>query len=130
MLGFGKNCFEMNILEEVEDLLKDIHKLAQSHPDGIVNFQSEYFSHSIMNVLWTIIGGKRFDRDDFGFQRLLHNVDTFMKTSNQLGGLVYVPAFFLRRFPWLPKLFGADTQLLVPVKKFIQVFYYTHSLFH
>lgn len=108
-------------MEEVHDLMNEIEKVAKTNPQGTIQFSSVYFSLSVINVLWVIIGGKRFHRDDTAFVNLLYNVDLFLKSTNQLSVLLPVPSYFVRRFPSVPKLFGADTQLLDPVKILIQV---------
>lgn len=119
-LGFGKTSIEDQMVDEVQDLIKDIKESADSHPNKVVDFTG-VFNVSVINILWAIIGGKRFQRDDAIFRKLLFDVDQFLKSSNIAGATFPLPAFLVRRFPSILKLLGFNTQLIHPLQNFIEV---------
>ena len=79
------------MMEEIQELIQEKRKLVQAEPNQIVNLSSQFFSLSVINVLWTIIGGERFCPDDVSFRNILNVVDLFIKSSNQLTFLIPVP---------------------------------------
>ena len=120
-LGFGKTSIENQMIDEIQDLIQDIAESAQSDPDRIVEFKG-IFNVSVINIIWAIIGGKRFQRNDAAFKRLLSNLDQFVKGGNFALVNVPVPEFLVRRYPAIPKWLGADTRLFQPIQQFIAVF--------
>ena len=93
---------------------------AKSDPDGIVYFK-DLFTVSVINILWTIIGGKRFNRDDQDFKRLLYHIDVLFKTGNTTRANIPVPMFILKIFPGLKKRIAIDSDLFKPLQNFIRV---------
>ena len=124
-LGFGKTSIEDQMMDEINDLLSDIKSAAQSDPDHVVDF-NDIFTVSIINSLWAILCGKRYQRDDAAFKHLLSLIVQFLRGGSPVGGGVPIPAFLIRLFPSLPKLFGADTELFVPIQAFIRVVGYSN----
>ncbi|XP_046454333.1 methyl farnesoate epoxidase-like isoform X1 [Daphnia pulex] len=118
-LGFGKTSIEDQMMGEITDLISEITATAKSNRDHVVDFKS-IFSVSVINILWAIIGGKRFQRDDPKFKKLLDNIDQFLQSGNVLQANLPVPAILVRLFPSLPGWLGINTQLFVPIQKFIE----------
>lgn len=50
-------------MEEINELTSDITEAAQSDPEHVVDFRL-IFTVSVINILWAIVGGKRYRRDD------------------------------------------------------------------
>jgi hypothetical protein len=119
-LGFGKTSIEDQMMDEIADLISEFRTTAESNPDHVVDFKS-IFSVSVINILWAIIGGKRFQRDDPKFKKLLDNIDQFLGSGNVAQANLPIPAFLVRLFPSLPGRLGIKTQLFVPIQKFIEV---------
>jgi hypothetical protein len=119
-LGFGKTTIEDQMMGEITDLISEITATAKSNRDHVVDFKS-IFSVSVINILWAIVGGKRFQRDDPKFKKLLDNIDKFLQSGNVLQANLPVPAILVRLFPSLPGWLGINTQLFVPIQKFIEV---------
>lgn len=119
-LGFGKTSIESQMLDEVQELVNEIKELAKSDPNHVVEFKG-MFSLSVINILWAIIGGKRFQRDDDEFRKLLDCIDKFLKGSNAVRANIPVPAVLVRLFPSIPKFLGLDTSLFHPIQKFVMV---------
>jgi hypothetical protein len=71
--------------------------------------------------LWAIVGGKRFQRNDPQFKKLLDNVNQFLQSGNAVQANLPVPAFLIRHFPSLPRRLGINTELFHPIQKFIEV---------
>lgn len=108
------------MVDEIQELLNEIKQSAQSDPDGQVGFEG-LFHVSVINILWAIIGGKRFQRNDTTFKEILFSVELFLKKSNAVRGNLPVPSILVRHFPWIPKLLGVDPELFVPITTLIQV---------
>lgn len=119
-LGFGKTSIEDHMMNEIRDLISDISSASKSDPKNIVDFKS-IFSVSVINILWAIVAGERFERNDVKFKRLLSNVDLFLQNGDAVSVSVPVPAFLIRMFPSIPKWLGIDTELFRPLQTFIQV---------
>jgi hypothetical protein len=119
-LGFGKTSIEDQMIDEINDLILDITAAAKSDPGHVVDFKA-IFTVSVINILWAIIGGKRYQRDDLKFKKLLANIDMFLRAGNIAQVLFPVPAFLVRHFPSLPSLLGLQDDLFVPIQQFIEV---------
>ena len=119
-LGFGKTSIEDQMMEEINDLISEITATAKSDPEHVVDFKA-IFSVSVINILWAIVGGKRFQRNDPQFKKLLDNVNQFLQSGNAVQANLPVPAFLIRHFPSLPRRLGINTELFHPIQKFIEV---------
>lgn len=119
-LGFGKTSIEDQMMNEIHDLLSDIKSALSSDPGNVVEFRS-IFGVSVINILWAIIGGKRYERDDAEFQKLLSNVDLFVRTGNTIRGNIPIPGFLIRMFPSIPRWVGIRTELFHPLQQFFGV---------
>ena len=120
-LGFGKTWIEHQMMDEIKDLLSYMKSAAQSNPDHIVDFNG-IFSVSIINIFWSILAGKRYQRDDVVLNKILSLLEKFFQNGNYVGATFPIPAFLVRLFPSLPKMFGFDTGLLSPLQRLIKVF--------
>lgn len=58
--GFGKSSMENVVHEEITELLKNLGKLAEK---GEAIQLNDVFGPAVINVLWVIVSGKRWDRD-------------------------------------------------------------------
>ena len=121
-LGFGKTSIEDQMIDEINDLISDMTETAKSDPGHVVDLKS-IFTVSAINILWAIIGGKRFQRDNVKFKKLLDNVDMFIRGGNLAKAVISVPAFLVRLFPSLPGLLGLTDDLVVPIQQFIEVYF-------
>lgn len=115
-------------MDEITDLLTDIKSTAKSDPDHIVDFKA-IFTVSIINILWAILCGKRYQRDNEAFKKLLSLIVKFLSGGNTVGGSFPLPAFLIRMFPSLPRFFGIDTELFLPIQEFIKVLKYLNQCF-
>ncbi|KAI9552867.1 hypothetical protein GHT06_020751 [Daphnia sinensis] len=95
------------MMDEINDLIVDIAVAAESNPDNIVDFKA-------------CLMCQRFRHDDEMFKKLLANVERFLRGGNALRANIPVPAFVVRLFPSLPRLLGINTQLFIPLQKFIK----------
>ena len=119
-MGFGKTSIEYQTMEEIRDLIDEIKNQANSNPDNVVDFKG-IFVVSVVNILWAIVGGERFRRDDARFKRLLEDIDLFFRVGNPVRANVPIPAFLLRLFPGLRSYFGVQSDMFEPLQKFIKV---------
>lgn len=105
------------IQEEIHDLMSDI-RVEMQRSDGIVDFKG-FFNMSLLNVLWALIGGERFKRNDAKLKKLLDAVDLFFRTGNAVGGDLIIPQFLMRWFPVLKKFSSVQIELFEPIQQFI-----------
>lgn len=119
-MGFGKTSIEYQTMEEIRDLIDEIKNQAKSNVDNVVDFKG-IFVVSVVNILWAIVGGERFRRDDARFKRLLEDIDLFFRVGNPVRANVPIPAILLRLFPGLRSYFGVQTDMFEPLQKFIKV---------
>ncbi|EFX83962.1 hypothetical protein DAPPUDRAFT_47355 [Daphnia pulex] len=118
-MGFGKTSVEYQMTDEIRDLIDEIKKQGRSNDDFIVDFKG-IFVVSVVNILWAIVGGERFQRDDARFKRLLEDIDLFFRVGNPVRANFPVPVFLLRLFPGLRSYFGVQTDMFEPLQKFIK----------
>lgn len=119
-LGFGRTSMEDLIHEEIRDLMAEISEQAASSPNNVVDFKG-IFNLSILNVLWALIGGERFDRNDTRLAQLLEMVELFARSFKPLTAAISVPGFLLRLFPSLRTLMGLRNDIFQPMHDFIRV---------
>lgn len=120
--GFGKTSIEPLIHEEIVDLVESILEQALSNPKNVVNFKGA-FAQSTLNVLWTLVGGRRFDRGDSRLTYLLDITDFVNRSFKPFTSSLPVPKFLLRQFPALRKLMGIRNDVFGPLQDFIRVYY-------
>lgn len=78
--GFGKQKnMEETLEEELNDLTQSI-SLEISKGNPIINMK-QYFTISVLNILWNMIAGYRFSRDDAKLHNLLKLLDRLIKAS-------------------------------------------------
>lgn len=121
-LGFGKTSIESQMMDEINELINDIKESAQSNPNRAVEFKST-FGVPVINILWAIIGGKRFAKEEATFKQLVIDVEEVNKSGN-IGLILFpFPKFVIDRFPAIATMMGFDVGLVSRVQKFIQVFH-------
>ena len=118
-LGFGRTSSENLIQEEIHDLIQKIRTRAECS-DGVVDFKG-LFNLSLLNVLWSIVGGERFKHDDDRLKKLLNGVNLFIRSGNPFRAGIPVPKFMLNNFPFLKKLISIPVELFFPIQDLIRV---------
>ena len=118
-LGFGKSVLEDHIMEEITELIQHMKSCAQSNREGIVDFKS-LFMVSVINIIWSVVAGIRYQRNDPQLKRLLTNLEMVFHYASPSRILIPIPTFLLKLFPGLKK-FGYNTDLFRPIQSFIQV---------
>ena len=118
--GFGKTSMEHIMNEEIEETLAEMRTKSEADSGRIVDFQG-LFNIPVTNMLWAIVAGERFRRDDIRFRRLLNNLEIFMRAGNILRSSVNVPPVIYRLMPSLKKYFGANSELFEPLIHFFEV---------
>ena len=119
-LGFGKTSSESLIQEEIRDLVSEISSRQEGGGSLVVDFTG-LFNLSLINILWTLIGGDRFKRTDFRLRHLLDIVETVMRSGDVVRANIPLPGFLLRNFPFLRKVVGLRNNLYAPLQHFIKV---------
>lgn len=119
-LGFGRTSSEDMIHEEIVDLLDAIRGQSNSDPNNIVDFYG-MFNLSALNVLWALIGGERFMRDDIRLTRLLQMLDIYARSFKPLLASLPIPRFVLQIFPPIKGFLGLKFEVFQPLQNFIKV---------
>ncbi|XP_044593457.1 methyl farnesoate epoxidase-like isoform X1 [Cotesia glomerata] len=104
--GWAGQTMEELILEDAENLGKIIEKVSQEH-GGIVQNLKELTALAVLNSLWSLFGGSRYDigKCEPKLLETLRMLNDSVKESNVSGGLLnYLP--FLRLLA--PKLSGYE----------------------
>ena len=123
-LGFGRTSSEGLIQEEIDDLRQEIMAKSMSNTNGSVNFQA-MFNSSLVNILWALIAGERFKRDDGRLGFLLDLVENFIRSGDFTRANIPVPGFLFRVFPKLMRKFlGLRNDLFTPLQDFVRVITY------
>ncbi len=112
-LGFGKSSMEDMIVEEVQELCKELEKKADK-PIDVKNS----FNLAVLNSLWTIATNKRLDYDDAQMTELVVMTDEFFK---ELGNPTNMMLFM---YPITAKIAEAVNVLVGPKtsKKILELF--------
>ena len=110
---------EDQIIEEITELIQHMKSCAQSNREGIVNFKS-LFMVSMINIIWSVVAGTRYQRNDPQLEQLCANLECFLHSGSFSRILIPIPTFLLKLFPGLKK-FGYNTDLFRPIQSFIQV---------
>ena len=126
--GFGRTSMEDLIHEEIRDLMTEIRERSASDPNNVVDFKG-IFNLSVLNVIWALIGGERFNRNDARLTQLLDMVEFFTRSFKPLTAAIPVPAFLLRLFPSLRTIIGIRNDIFQPMQNFIRVSYQSELLF-
>lgn len=88
-VGYGRSEMEKHIEKESESLLDYIGSFK-----GSPVVPATFLAQSVINVLWSMTAGKRFERGDKRMARLLDMMGRRSKVFDMSGGL-------LTQFPWL-----------------------------
>lgn len=78
--GFGKRSMEEFIMEETEDTIKEITQKETVQVTGL-------FTIATLNVLWRMIAGARYSRDDAELLILLEKLRLMFRSGNAGGGI-------------------------------------------
>ena len=119
-LGFGKTSIEDMMLDEIHELLSEISTAAESDPDQIVNYKG-IFSVSVLNVLWAMVVGERYRRNDPNPKKLLEAIETISRAGNVVRSVIPIPALLLRMFPKLRNFLGTRNDLFKELNNYFEV---------
>jgi len=99
--GFGKNELEAGIYKEAKDLVE--HMMSQGEE---IKIDSSLFALPVLNVLWNMVAGQTFSREDSRIQKLL-DLNTFLFSSEIFMIALHAP--WVRHV--LPSISGYDKWL-------------------
>ena len=98
--GFGKSSLETIMQEEIKNFCSELKKHCQDGPVDLGN----RFNVMVINILWRIIGGKRFDYQDKKFAKLVEHLNEGFSAIAPTPKLALLFAF-----PFLRKVFPRQT---------------------
>lgn len=119
-LGFGKGSIEVQMHDEIQELINEMKEKAALHSDSVIEFKG-IFNLSALNVLWVMVAGFRFRRDDARLRFLLDLIDKIFRTGNSILGTIQLPEFVTRTFPVLKKYFGTGLEYVKIIQQFLLV---------
>ncbi len=119
-LGFGKTSSEALVQEEIRELVNEFRQEASSNAESSVDLTGA-FNLSLINILWALIGGERFQRSDEHLKQLLNRIQMFIRSGNFARANIPIPGFLLRRFSFLRKFMGLRNDLFTPLQDFVKV---------
>lgn len=90
--GYGKTSMENLIMQEVDDLIKEMRRKDTLQVHGL-------FKISALNVLWCMMSGTRYARDDEELQSLLQGLDKLFRSGTQSGRFLDVFPVLKRFLP-------------------------------
>ncbi|KAJ9587374.1 hypothetical protein L9F63_019099 [Diploptera punctata] len=82
-LGFGKKSMESQIMDEVEEVIKDMAQKIEFQGNGM-------FDVSTLNVLWRMLAGKRYSRDDNELKDLLMKLKNAFRSGSPVGRIAAI----------------------------------------
>ncbi|XP_043242079.1 cytochrome P450 2L1-like [Amphibalanus amphitrite] len=82
-LGLGKNSLESILLREVDAMVQHLDGL-NARPTPV----NSLFNVHILNVLWEIITGKRFEHDDPRMELIIRSLTLFLRSTMDLSGII------------------------------------------
>ncbi|KAK7085879.1 hypothetical protein SK128_006582 [Halocaridina rubra] len=112
-LGFGKRSHETVIHEEASELINEIENANES-----IQLQIK-LGVSAVNILWALMGGTRFHRDDPELITLVDKLNQMFRAGEVSGSIVDIFPF-LHRFMPKTSNFGTVMDGFLEVKKFIE----------
>nr|AKH03514.1 cytochrome P450 3075C1 [Paracyclopina nana] len=100
--GFGKTSMEDLLSEEVQKLVQ-VFRLHQNQPLNL----NRTMNVSILNALWSIVVGERFELDDPKLATVIHMIDNMLKNGSPISAVTaMLPHWSMAKWPILDKLSG------------------------
>ncbi|XP_058464516.1 methyl farnesoate epoxidase-like [Malaya genurostris] len=84
-LGMGKAGMAFNVEKEAEELIHHLRKLARKRNHIAMH---NAFDISVLNVIWTLIAGKRFHLDDKRLEWITSTIHKSFRVIDMSGGLL------------------------------------------
>lgn len=104
-------------VNEINGIIEDQLKL---NPEGVVNFESAFFA-PVINILWELLAGRKLSGEDGEFQKIIANFKEFNRSLNQQRLFLPFPSRLFKMLPFLRKISGSQSELLLPMQELIQV---------
>jgi hypothetical protein len=117
--GFGqKKTMETLLAEELEELCADIKTRAQNN-NGTVPAQ-HLFSLPMLNTVWSMISGKRYDLKDPKLIKFAGLIDTYFRTGSIGAGLLTAYPFLVDVAPKVVK-FDKQQEINREIQAYLEV---------
>ncbi|CAL8124636.1 unnamed protein product [Orchesella dallaii] len=109
--GFGKRHTMQSAIEaEVQQLLQEFQeRIESSDRKGVVSIRT-IFVLSVLNVLWCMVAGKRYDRNDPTLVEMMERNFSMTKSTTFIEPVQAIAPGLKKSFPWLV---GEDMRLKV-----------------
>ncbi|XP_046401825.1 methyl farnesoate epoxidase-like [Ischnura elegans] len=88
--NIGKCSQETIIHNEVKAILDDIEKMSGGSATGYYQpvYFHDIFEGSMINILWNVLSGGRYERDDPAFKLLINSVNNFFRANERTHRLI------------------------------------------
>jgi methyl farnesoate epoxidase / farnesoate epoxidase len=97
-LGFGKSSMIEHVEREAEELIRSLCKKLDTEV-SIQDESSNIFDISVMNVMWKILRGERFELDDERIIKLMETIHKSFQIIDMSGGILNHLPFVRHLFP-------------------------------
>lgn len=112
--GFGKASMEILINEEVVQFMEYIDEQSQSGPIAVANM----FNIAVLNILWQIVAGQRFDYNDKALNELVTMMNEAILSAGIKPSLALIFPFLRTIYPDIDPVV-MNKQIMLKVKNFL-----------
>lgn len=85
-LGFGKTFIENQMMDEILEM----KNTSEFDPQHIIHFHCN-LNVSVLNILWAIFAGTRFNRIGENFQKLMDQFEKFVRGGDSVAAAIPIP---------------------------------------
>lgn len=117
-VGIGKSFHEGTILDEITHVVSEIKNVVDSSNGGNIKLEN-LFTTAVINILWIMVAGTRFQRGDPKMEKLAYCVNGFMRFSD--GGPTVLSFMPPLRFI-VPELSGYNRLMgfIAPIRSYVK----------
>ncbi|XP_059087981.1 cytochrome P450 2C15-like [Tigriopus californicus] len=112
--GFGKASMEILINEELIQFMDYLEEQSQSGPIAVANM----FNISVLNILWQIVAGQRFDYHDKALNKLVVMMNEAILSAGIKPSLALIFPFLRTIYPGIDPVV-VNSEIMLKVKNFL-----------
>ena len=116
--GFGKAGMEQIITDEVFFLKKHLSEEVAKSSDNTIKI-SNFFNIGVLNVLWRIAAGERYDYNDEKLKKLMKLVTDLIISSGIRPNITHIFPILRKLFPSLNKSFAENVPRVRAIRTFL-----------
>lgn len=110
--GFGKQKSQEAVMEEeLQELISRLNQRIEQ--EGNILCISQFYTVSVLNILWSMVAGARFSHDDERLQSFVKTMAQVMKLLSASGNIFMAYPFLRHILPWLTG-YGKQRKEFIP----------------